>query len=207
MKCPLCKSLLTQKIDPSYYDCEECKSLVKDPSLYLQAAEEKAFYLLHNNDVNDKGYQQFTSPITNYIMEKYQPTAKGLDFGSGTGPVITKMLKDQQFNNISLYDPYFHSDEKALSTLYDFIYSCEVVEHFHQPQKEYERLVSLLKPGGRLLIMTHPYNGEIPFENWYYRKDPTHVFIHRKETFAFIANYFGVELEFQGERLVVLRNP
>jgi len=205
MKCPLCSSFLSQKIDKEYFDCGNCRALIKDPAFYIDAEQEKAFYELHNNDVHDEGYQNFTSPITNYVLTQYQPQDRGLDFGSGTGPVISKVLKDNGFNNVFQYDPFFCPNDEALNQTYDFIFSCEVVEHFHFPFDEYERLLNMLKSAGRLLIMTHPYDGKVPFENWYYRKDPTHVFIHRKETFEFIASNFEMQMEFQGERLVVLR--
>lgn len=206
MKCPLCSALLVQKIDNEYFDCGNCQALVKDPALYIDAEQEKAFYELHNNDVHDKGYQKFTSPITNYVLNHYSPQNKGLDFGSGTGPVISKVLRDNGFQNIIQYDPFFCPNDEALNQRYDFIFSCEVVEHFHQPKKEYQRLLNMLKPEGKLLIMTHSYDGKVPFENWYYRNDPTHVFIHRAETFEFIANVFNLSIEFQDERLTVLRS-
>lgn len=205
MNCPLCDTHLSKKLDEEYFDCLKCHALVKDNRLYVSASYEKQVYETHNNDVNDERYQNFTSPITNYVLKKYNPAHKGLDFGSGTGPVISKVLNDHGYNSINLYDPFFHPNEKALLEKYDYIFSCEVVEHFHQPKEEYQRLFRMLKPGGRLLIMTHLYDGKTPFINWYYRNDPTHVFIHRKETFVFIASNFEMQMEFQGERLVVLR--
>ncbi len=205
MRCPLCRTLLVRKIDQDFFDCPTCTALVKDASFYIETARELAVYEGHNNDVEDPGYQNFTSPITNYILECFGTNAKGLDFGCGTGPVITKILRDNGYDNIHLYDPFFHPDHELLEESYDFIFACEVVEHFAQPREEYQQLLDKLPPGGRLLIMTHPYDGKIPFPKWYYRRDPTHIFIHRKPTFVYIAELFNVELEYQGKRLTVLR--
>lgn len=205
MNCPLCDTHLSKKLDEEYFDCLKCHALVKDNRLYVSVSDEKQVYETHNNDVNDERYQNFTSPITNYVLKKYNPAHKGLDFGSGTGPVISKVLNDHGYDNINLYDPFFHLNEKALNEKYDYIICCEVVEHFKNPKEEYERLFNMLIQGGRLVLMTHPYDGKIPFAKWYYRQDETHVFIHRKETFVFIADHFDVEFEFQGKRLTVLR--
>lgn len=205
MHCPLCRTLLERKIDQDFFDCPTCMALVKDAGFYVDTARELAVYEGHNNDVEDPRYQKFTSPITNFILESFDINAKGLDFGCGTGPVITKVLRDNGYDNIHLYDPFFHPVQKLLEETYDFIFACEVVEHFAQPREEYQQLLDKIQPGGRLLIMTHPYDGKIPFPKWYYRRDPTHIFIHRKATFEFIAELFHVELEHQGKRLTVLK--
>ena len=125
MICTLCNSTLINKKDEFYYDCNTCKAIVKDKKYHLTASEEKERYETHNNDVNDIRYQNFTSPITNYVMEKFSSEHKGLDFGSGTGPVISSMLEKEGYN-ITQYDPFFAPDKSALETMYDYIVSCEV---------------------------------------------------------------------------------
>ncbi len=204
MNCTLCHTQLTEKLDEYYYNCPGCKALVMDPSLYPDTENEKLRYLAHNNDVNDKRYQDFTSPITNYIFEFYSPTNIGLDFGCGTGPVITKMLQDAGYNVLQ-YDPYFANHPENLDKTYDYIAACEVVEHFYDPQKEFQRLYNLLNKEGSLVIMTLLYEEHIDFNNWHYRKDPTHVFIYRKETFDYICKKFGFRECLFENRLIVLK--
>lgn len=204
MHCPLCETSLQHLIDAFYYHCQTCDAYVKDSAFYLDEHQEKERYEIHNNDVNDAGYQQFTSPITNYILEKYSPNQLGLDFGCGTGPVISKQLHDQHYR-VKLYDPYFFTDESYLNFQYDYIFSCEVFEHFYHPKQEIEKLLRLLKTSGRLLIMTHLYDGVIAFSNWYYRKDPTHVFIYTSKTIAYIAKKHQLHIEFQNNRFVILQ--
>jgi len=170
MICTLCNAILIHKKDTYYYDCTTCKAIVKDEKYYLPADEEKARYKAHNNDVNDTRYQHFTSPITNYIIEKFSPMHKGLDFGSGTGPVISSMLLKKAYDIVQ-YDPFFAPNQAVLTNTYDYIVSCEVFEHFYNPKQEIDRLVSLLKPNGVLLIMTLIYNNEIDFNSWHYRKE------------------------------------
>jgi SAM-dependent methyltransferase len=204
MTCPLCHTLLEVKKNEAYHDCQVCGSIVKDKAYYLSAADEKARYEEHNNDVFDLGYQKFTSPITNFILEHYNEKHLGLDFGSGTGPVITHQLLQKGFQ-INLYDPYFAPFENHLRLRYDYIFSCEVFEHFYQPNVEIKRLTALLKPGGRLIIMTHTFINQKTFNDWYYIKDPTHVFIYTPKSFDFIAKCFNYEIEKLTERFVVLR--
>ncbi len=204
MLCTLCLSPLIQKIDEDYFDCSVCRALVKDISLYPNAEDEKMRYLTHNNDVNDPRYQNFTSPIFNYILVRYSVDDEGLDFGCGTGPVITKMLQDSGYR-VAQYDPYFANHPENLEKTYDYIAACEVVEHFYNPRREFNKLQQLLNYNGSLVIMTLLYDDSKDFKTWYYRKDPTHVFIYRRETFDYICKEFGFREWFVEERLIVLK--
>jgi SAM-dependent methyltransferase len=204
MQCPLCNTPLDYKIDQNFFDCPTCKALVKDKNCHVNPDLEKARYKEHNNDVNDIRYQNFTARITNAILKQYSQEHLGLDYGCGTGPVISKGLQDKTYNVI-LYDPYFANDPGYLNNKYDYIFSCEVFEHFYHPTVEIEKLLHLLKIKGRLYVMTHQYDGKTPFSKWYYRKDPTHVFIYRKETFHFIAKKYKLDIEHQDRKMVILR--
>lgn len=204
MDCPLCNNYLNLKIDREYFHCTLCRALVKDRQLFPKPSEEKKKYLEHNNDVNDLRYQAFTMPITQYILQNFSPEQQGLDFGSGTGPVISKMLEEQNYN-VRQYDPYFANVPELLKERYDFIFACEVAEHFYYPEKEFQRLRTMLKPGGELILMTLIYSDTIHFQNWHYRKDPTHVFIYTEPTFQYIKDRFyfkSVEIQ---KRLIVLK--
>lgn len=204
MNCTLCSSPLIHKKDDFYYECDLCKAIVKDKKYYLTAPEEKARYETHNNDVNDVRYQNFTSPITNYVFKHYSYKDNGLDFGCGTGPVISSMLQKKEYT-IAQYDPFFASNHNLLDTCYNYIVSCEVFEHFYNPKKEINKLTSILKTNGSLLLMTMLYNNTINFETWFYRKDPTHVFIYRKETIEYIANVYKLKIDVLSDRFIALR--
>lgn len=204
MICTLCGFELIHKIDEHYYDCDICKAILLDEIHYLKADEEKAIYEAHVNDVTDIRYQDFTSPITNFVFKNFLAAHKGLDFGSGTGPVISSELMKKGYDIVQ-YDPFFAPEQNLLNHYYDYIASCEVFEHFYQPKKEIDRLVSLLNDNGCLLIMTIIYHEGIDFKNWSYRKDPTHVFIYRKETIEYIANEYQLEIEMITDRFIALR--
>lgn len=195
--CPLCHSDLNQVLYHDFFSCSTCKGIVKDEKKWLASEQEKERYLKHNNDVNDIGYQNFTSPITEAVLRDFSKENSGLDFGSGPGSVISKVLKDKHYT-VQEYDPFFNPAENLLRQKYDYIVCCEVMEHFYQPYKEFKLLRSLLKNKGKLYCMTHLYDPSIDFEKWYYKNDATHVFIYQAETIQYIQKEFGfskVEIE------------
>ena len=186
-----------------YHFCKQCKSILMSKDCWISAHEEKKRYETHNNDVEDPRYQKFVSPIVNSILKDFSVSNNGLDFGSGTGPVITKMLRDQKYN-IKTFDIFFDNNPKVLEEKYDYIACCEVIEHFFNPFKEFELLYNLLNDGGKLYLMTEMYNVESNFDTWYYKGDPTHVFFYTKKTFEWIRSTFNFKsVAFYG-RMIVL---
>ena len=202
MNCTLCETGLKNKADDFYFICDTCGSYVKDYQFYLNNLQEKIIYEEHKNDVNDIRYQNFTSPITKAILSTFTSKDLGLDYGCGTAPVISKLLKDKGYQ-VELYDPYFYPNENYQNYQYDYIFSCEVFEHFYNPKQEIEKLLSILKPTGSLLVMSLIYDFEVDFKNWYYRKDPTHVFIYTLKTIQFIAEKYNLKSKIENNRLVI----
>jgi SAM-dependent methyltransferase len=191
--CPICKGeskLFFQDNQFVHYQCHTCRSVFLDPELRLSSEEEKQRYLNHNNDVNDVRYHQFVSPITDAILNDFTVDSMGLDFGAGTGSAISKILKDKG-NSIKQYDPFFHNHPELLQDFYDYIACCEVMEHFFEPGREFKRLYSLLKPGGKLYCMTELFQDNVPFDNWYYKNDPTHVFLYHADAINWIQENLG----------------
>ncbi len=203
--CPLCFNLSDKIEDDNYYLCSQCKAIFLDNKLYLSQKLEKSRYEEHNNDINDDRYRRFVSPITKAVLKEQSKENIGLDFGAGTGPVISAVLKEHKYN-ISQYDPFFFNDKKLLEKKYDYIACCEVVEHFNNPYKEFTLLKNLLKPNGSLYLKTYLYNNNIDFKNWRYRKDPTHIFIYQKETFEYIYKKFNFKNLDILDKLIILRN-
>ncbi len=204
MNCTLCHTALTQKMDAFFFSCHNCSALIKVEDYYLTAEAEKATYQTHNNDINDIRYQNFVSPVTNYVINNFSEDSIGLDFGCGAAPVVTKILTDKGFN-IKKYDPFFFANNDYLNYHYDYIVCCEVVEHFYYPAKEIEKLIGLLNTDGELIIHTMLYHDEIVFNNWHYRRDDTHVIIYTRETMEFIARRYRLTITQMNQRLIVLK--
>ncbi|BAX81831.1 class I SAM-dependent methyltransferase [Labilibaculum antarcticum] len=204
-QCPLCNStakLFHTDKHNSYYQCDACFGIFLPINSRPTSQLEIAHYEQHNNDVEDKGYQKFVSPITEAILHDFNANDKGLDFGAGTGPVVSKVLNDHGFS-IAQYDPYFHNYPELLNEKYDYIASCEVIEHFFDPHKEFTLLKKLLKPQGKLYCMTHIYDKSIEFTNWYYKNDPTHVFIYHANTIEWIKKEFEFADVMIDNRLII----
>ena len=50
--------------------------------------------------------------------------------------------------------------------------------------------------------MTLIYDEKIDFEKWYYKDDPTHIFLFQKETFEYIKNKFSYKKLVIEDRLI-----
>ncbi len=206
MHCPLCQQDGTPFYLNVFFLCPCCLGIFKNKSDYVDPDAEIRRYKEHNNDVNDIRYQKFVSPITHHVLHNFSPIHRGLDFGSGTDPVVSKLLQDNGYD-ICQFDPFFSNKPDLLTTeTYDYIVSCEVIEHFHDPDAEFKRLYQLLKPNGELICMTHLYDNDIDFKAWYYKNDPTHVFFYQPKTINFIADLYGFsDVKING-RLVLFKS-
>ena len=192
IKCLLCKSntnLFFEDKNKKYYKCDNCLSIMLDPSNHVTDEEEKERYETHNNDINDIRYQNFVSPIVESVRNNYNTNHLGLDYGAGTGPVITSILEKEGYN-IKLYDPYFHYYPENLCEKYDYIICSEVIEHFYHPYDEFAKLSNILKEKGSIICMTSIYDDGIDFNNWTYKNDKTHVFFYHKKGLEWIKDKF-----------------
>ena len=207
--CKLCSGkafYFTETHKRTYYRCSNCSLIFLDSNFYVSPKTEQNRYETHNNDVTDVRYQNFVSPITDAVASKFSSNSVGLDYGCGTGPVATYVLQNKGFKNIKLYDPYFEPHEAYLtSNTYDFIICCEVMEHFHKPFKEFERLSRLLKSDGVLYCKTKLFSEKknaIDFEQWHYKNDETHVCFFNRKSLEFIAQQFSLKLDRKDNQLI-----
>lgn len=212
MLCPLCQEPSPSPVPfargaSDYFDCTACGFRFLDPAHRLSATDEQARYLHHENDPADEGYREYTVPLVAAIVASQGPESQGLDFGSGSDSAAYRMLGERGYASIARYDRFFRPDNSVLRpATYDFIYACEVVEHFHEPRAEFKRLRSMLRPGGLLALMTSLLTPEVDFENWHYRRDPTHVGFFSARSLGKIAQELGFGApELHGSRLVLLR--
>lgn len=200
----------------SYRRCEHCEGVFVVPSEHLSAADEAAFYNLHDNSSSDSRYRNYLSPVLEMAWKAIATNseargagARALDFGSGPlepdeESVVCEFFRERGFV-ADAYDPYFRP--AALESAgYDVIVACEVVEHFRDPASEFEKLTALVRGGGLLVIQTEFFPGLEKFDSWYYRRDPTHVVFYAPKTFDVLAARFGfVVSEMQDGKRVVLR--
>ena len=206
-RCPLCDGSSTRFFEDKkrlFFQCEKCKGVFADSATHPAPEQEIVRYREHNNDVNDARYQAFVAPIVNSVFNDFTPQHRGLDFGSGTGPVISSLLRERNYQ-ITQYDPFFANFPERLETKYDYIVCCEVIEHFHHPHREFALLKNLLLPGGKLYCMTEIFSEQYQFAKWHYKNDMTHVFFYHAETFRLIKDLFRFSEVKMQERLIVFK--
>jgi len=206
-KCPLCYEggryfYCFRTID--YYQCFACFSVYMDPACHLAGEEEKKRYTEHNNDIKDPGYRQFVNPLVKCVLANQNKKERGLDYGCGTGPVAASILAESDFS-LKLYDPFFYDDRTLLQDKYDYIIAVEVIEHFKEPGREFQKLRDLLKQSGNLYCMTLIYDHSIDFPNWYYKNDPTHCFFYSYEAVDYIKHKYSFSSLEIDERVIFFR--
>jgi SAM-dependent methyltransferase len=188
--------------DRDYLQCRDCQYVFVIGGQLPDLLRERAEYALHNNDPADQGYRRHLAKLTEPLLEGMAGNARGLDFGCGPGPTISVMLGEKGYD-VANYDPAFFPDMKLLSGQYDFVTCTEVVEHFHNPAKDFELLFSLLKPGGRLGVMTRLMEAETDFSNWYYAREISHVGFFNARTMGWLAEKYHFQVAVCGDSVAV----
>lgn len=198
LTCPLCgasaSSPLGRVHGRDFHDCANCGLAFVDPRQRPALADERARYETHRNDPDDEGYRAFLARAANPLLERVPAGAEGLDYGSGPGPTLSRMLSEAGRPTRD-YDPFFAPDESALRRTYDFVVCTETAEHFFEPAHEFDRLDEVLRPGGWLAVMTTMRDDRRSFADWWYVRDPTHVSFYRWRTMEWIASRHGWAVE------------
>ncbi|MDH4944121.1 class I SAM-dependent methyltransferase [Sulfurimonas sp. C5] len=201
--CRLCSTSAEPfyKEKQNYFQCPKCKAIFTAFEDLPSSTNEKERYEMHTTEI-DEGYKKFVSPIVTHVLQDFKEENKGLDFGAGRSKIVTKLLQEHNYN-IRSFDPFFENKIELLKEKYDYITSCEVVEHFYEPRKEFLLLKSMLQDGGKLYLMTELYDESIDFASWYYKNDPTHVFLYTRESLEWIQKAYGFKDLKIEKRLIV----
>lgn len=209
MICKLCQSKTNEFITLSnghqYFLCDVCDLVFLNPQFYLNDEQEKSRYDLHENSIENQSY---VAMFEGFIAEAVTPfktsVKKILDYGSGPGPVLVELLKQKGYE-VKNYDPIYARNEFE-GEKFDLITSTEVFEHFYNPQKEIEKIISLMKSGAYLSIMTRFLVDKDKFQSWFYKDDPTHVCFYSLKTFDFLAWEHGLKIvKNNGFNLIILQ--
>lgn len=186
-----------------FFRCSGCHLIWKDPQIRPTAGQERRHYEKHNNDICEPGYRAHLMELLSPVVQVVPKGAKGLDYGSGPVPSLAPLARELNFDCAS-FDPFFAPNYELLAEqTYDFILCCEVVEHFREPQKEFAKLVQLLKPGGVVGIKTQMPPED--FSPWWYHRDPTHVSFFSPQTFEAFAALFQLVPVHTSSGVVILR--
>lgn len=209
-KCIICGTTTSLFDDVQFqydYDyCHNCHFIKKNNQLVPSA--EKKEYERHNNTLANDSYVKYWQDLIDNKFLKYLTEEKEiLDFGSGPYPILQAILANQYDINIDIYDLYFAPNPSYQVKLYDVIFITEVIEHLVDPIAILEHLIGLLQKNGRIIIMTLFHsNNECEFNQWWYRRDPTHISFFNYTTFQWIADKLHLEIEYCDKRRIIILN-
>ena len=193
MKCLLCNhsaDFLGRFQNRNYNRCTFCASVFLDTNDHPNLSKEKERYNLHQNNTANSGYLKFLSPLLDAVSKNHTPADRGLDYGSGPNPVFTNSLQRKNYQIVS-YDPIYANTYTFTEKKYNYIVCCEVIEHFHNPQIEFNKLHELLTNKGKLYIKTNLLLETIEFKNWWYKNDYTHTFFYTERALLYIKENFA----------------
>jgi hypothetical protein len=134
------------------------------------------------------------------------PGAHGLDFGCGQTPTLSVLFSEAGYPCAD-YDLHFANDPSVLEKQYDFLTCSETMEHFQNPHEEFERLLTLVKPGGWIGIMTQLRDSAPEFEKWFYKDDATHLCFFSRKTFQWLEKQYGLHLELHPHGVALFQIP
>ena len=152
----------------------------------------------------------FFSKITSRIIAIFfNPHGKFLDYGGGYG-LFVRLMRDIGFD-FYWYDKYadnifckgFEWKEGRKDRI-EMITSFETFEHFVEPIKEIEKMVSISR---NILFSTVLYGETVPApEKWWYYSFETgqHICFYNMNTLKFIANKYGLNLCTNGKSIHLL---
>jgi len=213
--CSICQSAngyaqLVVKRAPirSYWKCDDCNFIEVDGTDHLSLKDEAQFYQHHENCIDDPRYRQYATAVATEAQRRYSELGNGtaLDFGCGPGPVVASLLREHGIP-ADQYDPVYNPDGMKQDS-YSLIVACEVVEHFRKPRTEFMTVHDRLVPGGWFVIQTERLDFVDRFEDWYYRRDPTHIAFYSERTFRQLALGIGFDrVEIVDKKLVSMRRP
>jgi hypothetical protein len=183
------------------YKCPRCEYLYVSKTHFLTSKEEKKRYLFHKNSIEDCDYVIFLERLIKPLETFLKRGSVVLDYGSGPEPVLAQLLEKRGFTT-QIYDPYF--SPLLVDEEYSVVTATEVFEHFHNPKKELEIILSLIDQNGYLGIMTERYKKETNFKTWYYAKDPTHVGFFSDKSFRWVEKTYRLKCVYDdGERVII----
>lgn len=200
-QCPLCRTEIRNRgihIENGeiYYRCESCDLIFQDYRQLPAPLAEENRYREHNNDPDDPRYCSYLEAFARQGLYRYlDPPARIIDYGSGPRPVLAGLLRKRGYL-CDIFDPFFAPNTEPRSGEYQGICCLEVAEHFHHPEDSFERMISLLSPGGYLFLRTH-LSPEDPtsFASWWYKRDLSHVSFYSEKSFDYVAGRWGLKLE------------
>jgi len=204
MICKICNSNTQQvfiskilkKYDVKYFKCNNCGYLFTEDPFWLDEAYSRSI------NISDTGLVDrnisFSKMLAVLIYFNFDTDGKFLDYAGGYG-IFTRLMRDIGFD-FYWYDIYtqnllakgFEADANH-DTKYEFVTAFEVFEHLVDPKEDIKRM---LQQSDTIVFSTELLPNQIPDPNswWYYGfEHGQHISFYSKNTFAWLANHFGLK--------------
>ena len=200
--CPLCKTNSPLFFSHTH-SCPHCNLIFKSPKIFLSNEAESARYRTHQNVENDPGYINFLNRLAIPLKKYLKKSDHQLDYGCGPFSQLSKNLEAFVASN-TVYDPLFFPDNKVIEKQYEVVTCTEVVEHFKDAERDWEKLLAVVKPQGILGIMTQFYPDQHTYKDWWYKNDPTHVDFYHEKTLTFLAKKYQLNILYNDHHSVAI---
>jgi len=121
-----------------------------------------------------------------------------LDFGCGPEPVLANLLSKKGIPT-KVYDKCFYPKD-TLET-YSLVTAVEVIEHLACPLSAFKKISGKIRKNGYLALSTlfHP-DCLSEFDNWWYRRDSTHISFYSPVTLSVLAKKFGLKIIYNNNK-------
>lgn len=161
VKCAICgagRKISFTKLDKygaqiSYADCRSCGVSTMGGALFNYGEQ----YAVTSSKAASRLKAEFILRCLFKCNVKINETTRILDFGCGTGEV-DQCLKEISDIDIVSFDPYFHPNSDWENIHYDCIILIDVIEHIENPIEVFQKLRSVLKPDGKIIVCTPNLN-------------------------------------------------
>ena len=182
-----------------YYHCSECDLIFVPVRFHLCSEEERKIYDQHNNLPDDPNYRGFLNKLYEPLSKHLAQGARGLDFGSGPGPTLSRMFEENGFS-CAIYDKFYANEPDILTRDFDFVSTTEVVEHLSNPKDIFDQLFRLVHERDGVLGLMTKQHAQDPehFATWHYKNDPTHISFYSKHTLAYLSEKYQKRLSLIG---------
>ncbi|WP_158855806.1 class I SAM-dependent methyltransferase [Lunatibacter salilacus] len=210
-----------------YFECPKCRSIQIDETPEnlgdFYSTDYYAFTPLNRSSpikivLKKWRWKLFKSNIIKWKIPEYYdwiknlnilPESKIADIGCGNGQLLYEM-RSCGFTNLYGYDPFLQEeyDESGLKMIktdfmsldlqFDAVMLHHSFEHMSDPTKVMEKLSTLLKKGGELLVRVPVSDSQIWQEediNWFQLDAPRHLFIPSVRSLKAMGDKFGLKLK------------
>lgn len=204
MTCKICNSYSNQafkvqvlkKYDVKYFKCDNCGYLFTEDPFWLDESYQNSINI-SDTGLIDRNIS-FSKILCVLIYFNFNTDGKFLDYAGGYG-IFTRLMRDIGFD-FYWHDIYtqnllakgFEADTNR-DCKYELVTAFEVFEHLVDPKNEITRM---LQHSDTIVFSTEllPSNIPDPSQWWYYGfEHGQHISFYSKNTFTWLANYFGLK--------------